>query len=92
MRGSVVHAGGAGMGGQCGAALAQGVKIMACENTMTNTKVTRDDMLPNISCIKARVVELMLKQQQRRAYIRPWQLVQRVSSLPRRRESRKATH
>ena len=78
------------MGGQCGAALAQGVKIMACENTMTDTMVTRDDMLPNISCVKAGVVELMVKQQQGWTYIRPWQLVQRVSSLPRKRECRKA--
>jgi uncharacterized protein len=52
-------------------ALAQGVKIMACENTMTNTKVVREDMLPNIGYVKAGVVELMLKQQQGWAYIRP---------------------
>lgn len=52
-------------------ALAQGVKIMACENTMTNTKTTRADMLPNIGYVKAGVVELMEKQQQGWAYIRP---------------------
>ena len=54
-----------------GDALAQGVKIMACENTMTNTKTTRADMLPNIGYVKAGVVELMEKQQQGYAYIRP---------------------
>lgn len=52
-------------------ALARGVKIMACENTMTNTKTTRADMLPNIGYVKAGVVELMEKQQQGWAYIRP---------------------
>ena len=54
-----------------GDALVEGVKIMACENTMTNTKLIRADMLPNISYVKAGVVELMQKQQQGWAYIRP---------------------
>jgi uncharacterized protein len=54
-----------------GDALAQGVKIMACENTMLNTKLKRDDMLPNIGYVKAGVVELMEKQQAGWAYIRP---------------------
>jgi intracellular sulfur oxidation DsrE/DsrF family protein len=54
-----------------GEALGQGVKIMACENTMTNTKTTKADMLPNIGYVKAGVVELMVKQQQGYSYIRP---------------------
>ena len=54
-----------------GDALAQGVKIMACENTMTNTKLNKADMLPNIGYVKAGVVELMVKQQQGYSYIRP---------------------
>ena len=54
-----------------GDALGQGVKIMACENTMTNTKVTKADMLPNIGYVKAGVVELMVKQRQGWSYIRP---------------------
>jgi uncharacterized protein len=53
------------------AALAEGVAIVACENTMANTKTKKDDMLPNIGYVKAGVVELMLKQQQGYAYIRP---------------------
>lgn len=52
-------------------AIAQGVNIMACENTMFNTKLKHYDMLPNIGYVKAGVVELMLKQQQGYAYIRP---------------------
>lgn len=54
-----------------GDALAQGVRIVACENTMTNTRATRADMLPNIAYIKSGVVELMVKQQQGWSYIRP---------------------
>ena len=54
-----------------GDALGQGVKIMACENTMTNTKVGKADMLPGIGYVKAGVVELMVKQQQGRSYIWP---------------------
>ena len=54
-----------------GDALGQGVKIVACENTMTNTKTTKADMLPNIGYVQAGVVELMVKQQQGWAYIRP---------------------
>ena len=52
-------------------AIAQGVKILACENTMANTKTTRADMLPNLGYVKAGVVELMVKQQQGYSYIRP---------------------
>ena len=48
-----------------------GVAVVACENTMTNQKLTRDDMLPKISYAPAGVVELMKKQQQGWAYIRP---------------------
>jgi intracellular sulfur oxidation DsrE/DsrF family protein len=57
--------------GRVADALGQGVRIIACENTMTNTKTTRADMLPNIGYAKAGVVELMEKQQQGWAYIRP---------------------
>jgi intracellular sulfur oxidation DsrE/DsrF family protein len=52
-------------------ALGDGVKLVACENTMTNQKLTRDDMLPRIGYAKAGVVEIMQKQQQGYAYIRP---------------------
>jgi len=52
-------------------ALAQGVKILACENTMTNTKTTRADMLPNLSYVKAGVTTLMARQREGWAYIRP---------------------
>ena len=52
-------------------ALGQGVKVVACENTLTAQKLGRADMLPNIAYVPAGVVELMRKQQQGWAYIRP---------------------
>ena len=48
-----------------------GVAVVACENTMSNQKLTRDDMLPKIGYVPAGVVELMKKQQQGWAYLRP---------------------
>ena len=54
-----------------GEAIGQGVKLMACENTMHGRKLTKADMLPDIGYVKAGVVELMVKQQQGYSYIRP---------------------
>jgi intracellular sulfur oxidation DsrE/DsrF family protein len=52
-------------------ALHGGVKIVACENTMKAQKLVYADMLPTIGYVPAGVVELMKKQQQGYAYIRP---------------------
>ncbi len=52
-------------------AVASGVKVVACENTMRNQKISRDDMHKNIEYVAAGVVELMRRQQQGYAYIRP---------------------
>ncbi len=52
-------------------AIAAGVKIVACENTMTNMKLTKNDMLPSLGYVPAGVVELMQRQRQGYAYIRP---------------------
>jgi uncharacterized protein len=48
-----------------------GVKVVACENTMKAQKLARTDMLNGIGYVPAGVVELMSKQQQGWAYIRP---------------------
>ena len=48
-----------------------GVTIVACQNTMKNMKLTSADMLPNTSYVPAGVVELIKKQKQGYAYIRP---------------------
>ena len=52
-------------------ALTSGVKIFACGNTMRAQKLSQPDMLPSISFVDAGVVEIMQKQQQGWAYIRP---------------------
>ena len=52
-------------------ALTSGVKVFACGNTMRGQKLTQTDMLPSISYVEAGVVEIMQKQQQGWAYIRP---------------------
>lgn len=52
-------------------ALGKKVKVVACENTMKGQKLTRADMLADIGYVPAGVVELMQKQSQGYAYIRP---------------------
>lgn len=48
-----------------------GVAIVACQNTMKNMKLTEADMLPNTSYVPAGVVEIVKKQRDGYAYIRP---------------------
>jgi intracellular sulfur oxidation DsrE/DsrF family protein len=48
-----------------------GVSIVACQNTMKNMKLTNDDMLPNTSYVPSGVVEIMKKQKEGYAYLRP---------------------
>jgi uncharacterized protein len=52
-------------------ALDENVGLIACENTMTNTKVTKDDMYSGIAYVKAGVTHIMKRQQEGWAYIRP---------------------
>lgn len=52
-------------------AMTSGVKVVACENTMTNMKLTKSDMLPSLGYVPAGVVELMKRQREGYAYIRP---------------------
>jgi intracellular sulfur oxidation DsrE/DsrF family protein len=52
-------------------AMASGISVVACENTMKSLKLTRDDMLPKIGYVPAGVVELMTRQKEGYAYIRP---------------------
>jgi intracellular sulfur oxidation DsrE/DsrF family protein len=59
------------VGGRIGEATIAGVKVIACENTMRGQKLTRADMLNGIGYVPAGVVELMSRQQQGWAYIRP---------------------
>jgi intracellular sulfur oxidation DsrE/DsrF family protein len=52
-------------------ALEEGVKIVACENTMKAQNISRDTMLPNIGYVEAGIVELIKLQQAGWAYVRP---------------------
>lgn len=52
-------------------AAASGVKVVACENTMKSQKLTRDDMLATIGYVPAGIIEIMERQKQGWAYIRP---------------------
>jgi uncharacterized protein len=52
-------------------AIKGGVKVVACENSMKGQKLTRDDLLPDIGYVPAGVVELMERQREGYAYIRP---------------------
>ena len=52
-------------------ALDSSVGLLACENTMTNTKVTRADMYGGIAYVKAGVTHIMKRQREGWAYIRP---------------------
>lgn len=53
------------------AALDQSVGLLACENTMQNTKVTREQMYSGIGYVQAGVTHLMKRQGEGWAYIRP---------------------
>jgi len=59
------------VGGRIDEAIAAGVKVVACEITMKGQKLARADMLNGLGYVPAGVVELMSRQQQGWAYIRP---------------------
>jgi len=58
-------------GARVAEAMASGMSVVACENTMRNQKITREDMLPKIGYVGAGVVQLMARQKEGYAYIRP---------------------
>ncbi|HLX30331.1 MAG TPA: DsrE family protein [Casimicrobiaceae bacterium] len=59
------------VGNRIADALGKGVKVEACENTMRGQKLQKSDMLDRIGYVPAGVVEIMQKQQQGWAYLRP---------------------
>ena len=52
-------------------ALDGGVNLLACENTMQNTKVAKSDMYAGIGFVHAGVTHIMKRQKEGWAYIRP---------------------
>lgn len=59
------------VGNRVNDAVSAGVKVVACENTMHAQKLTKEDMLASIGYVPGGVVELMKRQKQGYAYIRP---------------------
>ena len=59
------------VGSKIDKALADGIKVVACENTMKAMKLTKADMLSTIGYVPGGVVELMKKQKEDWSYIRP---------------------
>lgn len=51
--------------------MATGANVLMCENTMRGRKLTRQDMLPKIGYVKAGVIEIIEKQKQGWAVVRP---------------------
>ena len=60
-----------GVGNRIGEAMESGVKVLACQNTMRNQKLVKEDMLSNIAYVPAGVIEIMQRQHQGWAYLRP---------------------
>lgn len=58
-------------GNRIAEAMKGGVRVVACENSMRGQKLTREDLLPDIGYVQAGVVELMQRQKEGYAYIRP---------------------
>lgn len=52
-------------------AVKSGIQVVACENTMKGFKLTKADMNPAVGYVPAGVVELMKRQGEGWAYIRP---------------------
>lgn len=52
-------------------ALDSDIGLMACENTMRNTKVQKADMYHGINYVDAGVVHIMKRQREGWAYVRP---------------------
>lgn len=51
------------------AALTNGVKIVACEQTMKGAKLTKNDMIPGIGYVPGGIVEVVDRQREGWAYI-----------------------
>ena len=54
-----------------GEATKAGIKVLACENTMRNLKVSKDDIAPSVGYVPAGVVHIMRRQTEGWAYLRP---------------------
>lgn len=59
------------VGNRVDEAVANGVKVVACQATMTDRKLTKDDMLNSIGYVPGGVIEAIQKQKAGYAYLKP---------------------
>lgn len=59
------------VGNRVDEAVAKGIKVVACEQTMHGFKLTKDDMLTSVGYVPGGVIEVMLKQKEGYAYLKP---------------------
>jgi len=59
------------VGNRVNEAIANGIKIVACEQTMRGFKLTKDDMLASIGYVPGGVIEVIEKQKAGWAYLKP---------------------
>lgn len=59
------------VGNRVAEAVDAGVKVMACQNTMRKMKLNKDDMLSSVGYAPSGVVEILKKQREGYAYLRP---------------------
>jgi intracellular sulfur oxidation DsrE/DsrF family protein len=62
---------GAPVGDRVHDAVKTGIRVVACQNTMRAQKLTQEDMNPNDGYVPAGVTEIMKKQSEGWAYLRP---------------------
>jgi len=62
---------GSTVGDRVSDAVAAGVHVVACQNTMHAQKLTKEDMNPSVGYVPAGVTEIMKKQSEGWAYLRP---------------------
>jgi intracellular sulfur oxidation DsrE/DsrF family protein len=59
------------VGNRISDAVDTGVQVNACQNTMRNFKLSKEDMNARVGYVPSGVVEIMQRQQQGYAYLRP---------------------
>lgn len=59
------------VGNRVNDAVAGGIKVVACEETMRGQKLTKDDMLGSIGYVPGGVIEVIQKQKDGYAYLKP---------------------
>ena len=59
------------VGNRIGDAVDTGVQVNACQNTMRNFKLSKEDMNTKVGYVPSGVVEIMRRQQEGYSYLRP---------------------